>query len=65
MSEDLLQTLLVVDDEPQIIVAIERLFIDEHIKIISATSAREALENYQLGSEVQLQEPLPSTKRHP
>ncbi len=44
MSEDLLQTLLVVDDEPQIIVAIQRLFIDEHINIMSATNASEALD---------------------
>ncbi len=51
MTEDLLHTLLIVDDEPHIIMAVRRLFLDEHINIESAASANEALD-FLAGHEV-------------
>ncbi|MBU0682443.1 MAG: response regulator [Proteobacteria bacterium] len=43
-ADQLSYTLLIVDDEPQIISAVRRLLLDEHITIASATSAGEALD---------------------
>jgi putative nucleotidyltransferase with HDIG domain len=43
MATDKLHTLLIVDDEPPIISAVRRLFLDEHINIQSASNAQEAL----------------------
>ncbi len=43
MTEKINHALLIVDDEPQIISAVRRLLLDEHITILAASSGKEAL----------------------
>ncbi|MEN8257400.1 MAG: HD domain-containing phosphohydrolase [Thermodesulfobacteriota bacterium] len=44
MAPEQLHTLLIVDDEPQIIRSVSRLFLDEHLNIMAASSGEEALD---------------------
>ncbi len=44
MDSEQLHTLLIVDDEHHIIQSVSRLFLDEHLNILSADNAQEALD---------------------